>query len=697
MQSHAMSDELIDTTDPAAVETLLSPVGFIMGLLRQALYDWQARFVSQCEMIFGRKKLSLVAPNGSGKSAVIIAGLTLWWLGVHKKGRVVITTKDSKQLDNQIEPALRNHSGKLEGWKFIERRVENGTGGFAVLFTTDDAGRAEGWHQGFLEDGQPDPEAPLLIIVDEAKSVDEGIFQAIDRCTYNVLVYVSSPGLKNGRFYESQEHDRGFTPMKVGLADCPHIPQERINDIIKTYGADHPFTRSTLYGEFMDEDSETMFIIAPSSVRMVLENPPEFADGAQHAFCDFAAGGDECVFAHKRGNRITLTAWKEPNTMASLGRFIIEFTRCGLKPGDIYGDEGGLGGPMIDRLSEAGWPINRVNNGGKALNPERYENRGAEQWHLSGLVFQNYGVILPVDAKLQAQLTTRKMKLLSDGRIGNESKKDMAKRGLTSPDRADAVVGVCSIEAEIAASEFDAGGIKHLEAGVRAPKPGTLAPADFGVLWKDDPTGWLNVWEAPVFGRAYVACLKAGKDGWSVFMLRKGCADEAGKPIKDAVVARIKAPCDWDASLLATRVDLALKWYGGPVIVPDVRNGMDIVERLKDMGASIYRRPVFDRTRAGSGEQFIYGWETNEKNVSVAISALSRAIRERSFDNPDAVSVNDHRGYTKTDLDNGDTLCLGIGLQCFDAAMVYTPPVVLPRQFTMSADKPGSMIGGACK
>ena len=32
------------------------------------------------------------------------------------------------------------------------------------------------------------PHSPLLMIVDEAKSVESEIFQALDRCTYNVLL-----------------------------------------------------------------------------------------------------------------------------------------------------------------------------------------------------------------------------------------------------------------------------------------------------------------------------------------------------------------------------------------------------------------------------------------------------------------------------------------------------------------------------
>lgn len=46
---------------------------------------------------------------------------------------------------------------------------------------------------------------------------------------------------------------------------------------------------------------------------------------------------------------------------------------------------------------------------------------------------------LPDDEKLIAQLSTRKFKMTSRGRIALERKEDMKKRGLDSPDRADAV------------------------------------------------------------------------------------------------------------------------------------------------------------------------------------------------------------------------------------------------------------------
>jgi hypothetical protein len=341
---------------------------------------------------------------------------------------------------------------------------------------------------------------------------------------------------------------------------------------------------------------------------------------------------------------------------------------------------------MIDRLAEAGWPINRVNNGAPPLNPGRYENRGAEIWHGASQVIANLGVILPADERLNTQLTTRKIKFLSDGRLGVESKKDMAKRGLASPDRADAVAGVIAIDAELSASEFDPDGIRRLEAMVKPCKTGSLIPADFGVSWRPAAAstsaspGWLKVWEEPAYGSAYLATFKAGAEGWSVFILRRGDGEKLKlSTSSSAVAARIDpaAARDWDAALLADRIDLLLRWYGAPVIVPDARNALDVLERLKEKGASIYRRPAPAWRDRASSDTTALGWETTERNLPVAVSTLARAIREGSIDIRDETAVRDIRRFTRrAGLDNGDTIALGIGLHCLEAATVLTAPPV---------------------
>jgi hypothetical protein len=243
----------------------VTPIGFVELVLGMELYDWQDDALDPLEDLMDkagkvrRVQISVVAPNGSGKSQRVVAGAILYWLSVHPKGKVVFTTRDSKQLANQVWPALLTHKAKFpESWNWVtspHHRISTHTGGSALLFTTNDEGRAEGWHKG------DDIDAPLLIIIDEAKSVPDRIYSATDRCTFNARLEVSSPGKKAGRFYEGVKRNGGDgrIVVRVGLADCPHIPQSKIDSIKAEHGEDSPFTRSTLYGEFMDSEMRGRF------------------------------------------------------------------------------------------------------------------------------------------------------------------------------------------------------------------------------------------------------------------------------------------------------------------------------------------------------------------------------------------------------------------------------------------------------
>lgn len=436
-----------------------SPSQFAERELKLQLYSWQTEVLEWYLHTNKRVLGALVTPNGAGKSSNVVAALALWWASIHPRGTVVITSKDSKQLEQQIHPALNRHRGKVKSWKWVSSpyiEITTCSGGRIIAFTTNDAGRAEGWHK---EDNR---QGPLLMIVDEAKSVEEPIFQALDRCTYNALLYVSSPGLMAGTFWDAFTKNAAlFQRRRVSLLECPHIPRERVEGMIAKYGVKHPLVQSSVYGEFMDQDAVTAFVFSLSQVQANLQQPPRRAGGSRSAFCDFAGGGDENVLAIREGNQVTLAAkWRERDTMASVGRFIIEFRKAGLRPAEIFADEGGLGKPMIDALWAAGWEVNRVNNCGRPHDP-LYDDRGAEMWHETAAAVMRGEIILPQDDDLVAQLTTRRCRVTSDGKLGLEPKKEMSSRGLSSPDRADAVCGAWSCRPLTLATRhpfFDDGG-----------------------------------------------------------------------------------------------------------------------------------------------------------------------------------------------------------------------------------------------
>lgn len=437
------------TEEEKAHGYLQTAAGFAEGVLGIKLYDWQRDILNCFDDQHGRTKVAAITPNNAGKSSILIPSLALRNLCTKPQGVVVITSKDSRQLDEQVWPALISYRGLFKDFEFVERKVRSpwgqqfdaddvGAQGRIVGFTTDDANRCEGWHAKF----QDEIDSPLTVILDECKSIQDPITQAFSgRCTFNQLFYISSTGLMSGALYRAMQPDSTFKRFKIGLHQCPHISPERVADLRKEYNEDDPFLRSTLYAEFMNFDGDAGFFTTMAAIEKVLHSPPRFQAGEVVAACDFAGGGAENVLAIRRGNRVTIKrAWREKNEMIAVGEFIVMFREERLKPEQIWGDNAGFGKPIMARFAELGWPLQRFNGGLEALRPSDYQDRNAEIWETGGRAIARGEVIIPQDAKLHEQLITRKRGATPEGLLKAESKKDMEKRGIKSPDRGDAVM-----------------------------------------------------------------------------------------------------------------------------------------------------------------------------------------------------------------------------------------------------------------
>jgi hypothetical protein len=236
---------------------------FAHVVLRLPLHEWQGQILEDASPLGTRRRMAVRAPNGAGKDDRIIAPLVLWWLRRYAKGQVVITTKDEKQLNNQTWVSISAHKqlfGDCRVWRDHDHTIITPTGGRLVAYVTDEASRAEGYHER-------KPDGPLLMIINEAREVDDGIFKAFGRCSYNLLLEISTGGLKRGKFYEHFTKNRGlYQTYAISLKDCPHISKEKVDQTIEEFGEDDPYTRSTIYGEFMDTDSAIKHVFELSDI-----------------------------------------------------------------------------------------------------------------------------------------------------------------------------------------------------------------------------------------------------------------------------------------------------------------------------------------------------------------------------------------------------------------------------------------------
>ena len=388
-------------------------------------------------------KYYLVAANGSGKDAFVIAPFAVWFIFCKIKSRVILTSSSGQQLASQSETYIKllcervNTFFNAPVFRIRQRYIRcNATGSEIRMFATDEAGKAEGYHP-------IEPGAEMAIIKNESKSIAEDIHKALRRCSgFNYWLEVSSPGQPQGAFYRATT--RWTTGRRVTSFDCPHISDaEREEDKIEL-GESSSEYRSKHLALFTSSDSD---VVIPSAViEDTINNPPlvQHKKWQKRIGIDLAAGGDETALCMCIGtSAVKEKSFREKNTLVTtdiIERWLIDNTI----PKDhdfIFADDGGIGHAIIDNLVERGWNINRIRNESRAMNNRRFGNRGAELWFNVKTIFENR--IFNIHNLSQVtidQLGTRKYKQVEGGRMFLQSKRSAKADGFPSPDRADAFV-----------------------------------------------------------------------------------------------------------------------------------------------------------------------------------------------------------------------------------------------------------------
>ena len=107
----------------------------------------------------------------------------------------------------------------------------------------------------------------------------------------------------------------------------------------------------------------------------------------------------------------------------------------------LFVDVGGLGAGVVDRLRELGYgnKMIAVNAGSKPTDDERYRNKRAEMWGLMNEWLGEQPCQIPDRDDLHSDLIGPEYKYDSNQRLLLESKEDMKKRGIRSPDLGDAL------------------------------------------------------------------------------------------------------------------------------------------------------------------------------------------------------------------------------------------------------------------
>ena len=151
-------------------------------------------------------------------------------------------------------------------------------------------------------------------------------------------------------------------------------------------------------------------------------------------------GDDRTSIIRRRGREAYgLESHSKKDTMEVVG--ILHSIIVREEPARVFVDIGGLGAGVYDRLVELGFGdiVVDVNSGCTALDQDRYVDKRAEMWGTMREWLASTPCSIPDKDSLQADLCSTKYTFDSNSRLRIEKKELMKKRGLRSPDEADAL------------------------------------------------------------------------------------------------------------------------------------------------------------------------------------------------------------------------------------------------------------------
>jgi hypothetical protein len=451
----------------------LDPEGFVLAafpwgqqgsiLEKRTLEPWQRELLRS----IGKGLLTpadaireaAVSGNGVGKST-LVAWIILWALCTAADTRGVITANTETQLKTKTWAELGKWFQLFEGNESLKLTA-------TAIFVRDDpsgVSHERTWRidmvpwsennavafQGLHNEGKR-----LLMIYDEASGIPDVIWEAGDGCmtdknTERVWCVFGNPNVPKGRFRECFPGGRFANVWKSRCVDSRSISftdKGELNRWVKEYGEDNDFVRVRVRGVFPRAGTMQFIDDGMAADAQARELDPRYHDPLVLGV-DVARFGDDASVIYFRkgrdGRSLPPLQYRGLDTMTLAGKVAEIYAQHNADA--VFVDGGGVGGGVVDRLRQLHVPVLDVQFGAKPdgvgfLTGDDgvvYANKRAEIWG-SMRAWLKAGGCVPNDADLHAQLTNVQYAFNAANAIQLERKEDMKKRGLASPDIADAL------------------------------------------------------------------------------------------------------------------------------------------------------------------------------------------------------------------------------------------------------------------
>lgn len=382
---------------------------------------------------------AIASGHGIGKSA-FMSWLILWFMSTQQDATIVATANTRTQLMTKLWRELaRWHNLAINKDWFTWTATSFYHNDFPSTWKAD----AIPWSEQNSEAFAGLHAEKVMLLYDEASAIADIIFEVSQGALTTpgaIWVATGNPTRNTGHFREVFPGGRfahRWTTRNVDSRTAKMTNKRQLEEWLEDYGEDSDFARVRVKGEF-PRAATTQFIpsdivdMALGRVITGYESMPRVLGVDVARF-----GDDDSVIVRRHGTRVEQIDWYNGlDTMvlaAKVDSVINEWA-----PDAIFVDGVGLGAGVVDRLRQMNRRVFDVQAAAKANDENAYFNKRAEMWGnmrdwLKG------EVSLPNEKRMRSDLIGIEYGFDTKNRIQLESKKDMKKRGLPSPDWGDAL------------------------------------------------------------------------------------------------------------------------------------------------------------------------------------------------------------------------------------------------------------------
>lgn len=405
---------------------------------------WQQELALQ-EFVREDAHLSIASGHGTGKTTVL-AWVVLWGLCCFNEIKIGVTAPTAPQLDDVLWPEIRKWVGRMHPFLREQFEVTNASVRVKAYIRPD---APPHWASARTTRREA-PDAlqglhakVMIFIIDESFGVLDAVFEPIEGAMTTSgarVILAGNPTSTSGYAFQTFHRNRdSWIRLRLDGEFSPLVSRKTIERYEKRHGRDSDTFRIRVQGLFARQAYGQLIsrkVVEEARRRVYREDQYSSAPSILGVDCS-GQGGDRTVVVHRKGVFCEILLDKRVIEDTQLAGIIWD-RMDELDTNNVFVDQG-YGQGVLSILRSFGASPFAVNFGGAAFRSDLYKDRRCEMWVNMLNWLKDEGGYLPDFQDLIEDLIGPTSSFNPRGIRVLESKDDMKKRGLASPDYADAL------------------------------------------------------------------------------------------------------------------------------------------------------------------------------------------------------------------------------------------------------------------